>query len=126
MESMLETMNVTIPSGKTLRVRDAGGLSLRIVEGTAWITEDGNPNDYSLAEGEVRLVASDGLMRVHAFEETLLSIAAPRGSNRATVEMGAGYNEFAAAVWWRSVADVVRRFMQNRVHEAGDPVLQER
>jgi hypothetical protein len=134
MESMLETLCITIPIGKTLRVRDARGLMLQVVEGTAWITEAGDSNDYALADGEKRSISGDGLMLVHAFEETWLRIAAPRGVGRATVEMGAGYNEYAATVWKRSTAHVARRVLaslqrwivQNRTHEAGNPVLQER
>ena len=134
MESNSETLCVTIPPGKTLRVRDARGLMVQVVEGIAWITEAGDLDDYALEDGDKRSISGNGLMLVHAFEETWLRIAAPLGVGRATVEMGAGYNEFAAAVWKRSTVHMARRVLvslrrwivQNRTHEAGNPVLQER
>lgn len=94
MERMLETMEVKIPAGRTLRIRDARGTPVRIVEGTGWITEEDDPEDYALGPGDSRTIGTQGLTLAHAFEDTRIEL-----SGRATVELGSHYGEYAAAVW---------------------------
>ncbi|HEU5310632.1 MAG TPA: DUF2917 domain-containing protein, partial [Candidatus Eisenbacteria bacterium] len=68
MERMLETLDLTIPAGRTLRIHDARGTTLRVTEGCAWITEYANADDYVLEAGDARRVAGNGLTLVHAFK----------------------------------------------------------
>ncbi|MBC8023620.1 MAG: DUF2917 domain-containing protein, partial [Burkholderiales bacterium] len=109
MERMLETLDVAIPKGRTMRVRNAKGTTLRMLEGTGWITEESNTEDYTLGAHESRCVGTDGLTLVHAFEDARLALEAPASTGAATVELGGGYREYAAAVWGEQVADAGRR-----------------
>jgi hypothetical protein len=109
MERMLETLSISIPKGRTLRMRNAQGLALRAVEGTLWITEERDPADYALEAGDGRHVKSCGLTFVYAFEATRVELEAPAGAPMPAFEIGGGYNDYAAAVWKTQVWTALRR-----------------
>jgi hypothetical protein len=104
MERMLETLEVTIPQGRTLRIRNAAGTTLRLLDGAGWITEEDDTNDYILDAGDTRRIGTRGITLVHAFREVRVTIE----SGMAQVELGGGYREYAAAVWMEQMAAVVR------------------
>ena len=109
MERMLETVVVVIPMGRTLRMHDAHGITMRVIAGTGWVTERGDPEDYTLGAGEERRICSRGLTLVHAFGDTRLELSAPLGRALATVELGGSYREYAAAVWNEQLRHVASR-----------------
>ena len=109
MERMLETMVLVIPKGRTLRMHDAQGITMRVIAGTGWVTERGDPEDYTLGAGEERRIGSCGLTLVHAFGDTRLELSAPLGRALATVELGGSYREYAAAVWNEQLRSVASR-----------------
>jgi hypothetical protein len=97
---MLECIEVQIPKGRTLRVRNARHCQLRVAEGTLWITEERNPTDYVVASGDSCRVTNAGLALAYAFDDTRLEITAAAGSlGMPAFQLGGGYNEYAAAVW---------------------------
>jgi hypothetical protein len=49
-----------------LRLRDARGLAIEVVNGRVWITEDGREEDSFLGIGGRYLVGGDGLVLVGA------------------------------------------------------------
>jgi hypothetical protein len=104
MERMLETLEVTIPQGRTLRIHDASGMTLRLLDGDGWITEEDDTTDYILGAGEARRIETRGMTLVHAFREARVVIE----SGAAQVELGGGYREYAAAVWMEQMAAVAR------------------
>jgi hypothetical protein len=104
MERMLETLEVTIPQGRTLRIRNAAGATLRLLGGAGWITEEDDANDYVLDVGDARRIGTRGMTLVHAFHEARITIE----SGAAHLELGCGYREYAAAVWMAQMAAVVR------------------
>ena len=118
MERMLETLDLTIPAGRTLRIHDARGTTLRVTEGCAWITEDANPDDYVLEAGDARRVAGNGLTLVHAFKAVRMCVEGRRAAAPTTFELGSGYNEYAAAVFMVGLRDALRRFAR-RIQSAG-------
>ena len=109
MDRMFETMDVVIPMGRTLRMHDANGITMRVAAGTGWVTERGDPEDYALGAGESRRIGSRGLTLVHAFGDTRLELSAPSGRALPTIEVGGGYREYAAAVWNEQLRHVASR-----------------
>jgi hypothetical protein len=103
MERMLETLEVTIPAGRTLRIRNARGTTIRVLEGGGWITEQDDTEDYVLEAGDQRTVGTAGVTLVHALRTARMAV-----SGHAAVELGGGYREYAAAVWSGQVAAVAR------------------
>ena len=89
MERMLETLEVTIPQGRTLRLQAPAGTTIRVVNGTGWITEENDNGDYVLASGDGRRVAATGLILVHAFREARVEIES-RGSTVAVLRASIG------------------------------------
>ena len=118
MERMLETLEVTIPAGRTLRIHDARGVTMRVVEGCAWVTEEANAEDYVLDASDERCVAGHGLTLVHAFKESRVTLDGTLAMARPSFEMGGGYNEYAAAVFIGMLRDALRRFAR-RLQTAG-------
>ena len=109
MERTLETLKISIPQGRTLRVRDAQGLTLRAVEGTLWVTEERDTEDYVLATGECRRIGNRGLTLVYAFDAARVELEASVGAAKPVFEIGGGYNEYAAAVWTTQVGMALRQ-----------------
>ena len=107
MERMLETLEATIPAGRTLRIRNAAGANLRVMEGTLWVTEENDPGDYILDRGDSRRIGTGGLTLAHVFQETRIAIEP--GDSKVGVALGAGYRQYAAAVCMEQVAAVARR-----------------
>ena len=104
MERMLETLEVTIPRGRTLRIRNAAGATLRLVDGAGRITEEDDTNDYVLDAGDARRIGTRGLTLVHACDEARVTIE----SGVVQVELGGGYREYASTVWMEQMAAVAR------------------
>jgi len=98
MERMLQILEANIPAGRTLRIRNARGATMRVLEGTAWITEEDDTEDYALATGDGRRVGTPGLTLVHAFHPVCLAVENP-ANGRLEVMLGGGYNEYAFAVF---------------------------
>lgn len=67
-------MNFDLPRGKRIRVRDAAGSMLQVLDGTVWVTEEGNPRDVVLRRGQRFLLARRGLALVEAFGDAAISV----------------------------------------------------
>jgi hypothetical protein len=109
MESMIESVAITIPCGRTLRIRNALGVTLRVAQGTGWITEADDTEDYALSAGGFRRIGTSGLTLVHAFDDVSLAIEGSGRAAAATLELGGGYREYAAAVWREQLAGAFRK-----------------
>ncbi|HLB13959.1 MAG TPA: DUF2917 domain-containing protein [Burkholderiales bacterium] len=109
MESMLDVMETTIPRGRTLRIRDGKGFSLKVVAGCLWVTQDGDTEDAVLDAGETFRVSGDGVTLVHAFKEVRLRIGYPTEAGAPSVTLGGGYREVGASV--------VRTMLAERLQE---------
>jgi hypothetical protein len=112
MEKMLETLDVAIPCGRTLRISHARGMKLRVIAGNGWVTEEGNVTDYALGAGGERRIGTDGLTLVHAFDAARITIEAPAHASSLTVALGGGYREYASAIWRQQLAAVASRAMR--------------
>lgn len=59
-------MRVKLNASDFLRLLGAQGISLRVVSGRAWVTEDGRRADAFLAPGHSYTVRGEGLVLVTA------------------------------------------------------------
>lgn len=67
MDTLLLQQNITrLARDETLRVHDAGGLHLGVVDGDVWVTQEGDNNDYVLASGASFRFDRNGLALVTA------------------------------------------------------------
>lgn len=51
---------------RTLALRRARGVALRVLEGVAWLTSEGAAGDIFLRAGETHVIGSDGLTLIEA------------------------------------------------------------
>ncbi len=109
MESMLDVMETTIPRGRTLRIQDGKGFSLKVVAGCLWVTQDGDTEDAVLNASDTFRVSRDGVTLVHAFKEVRLRIGYAAEAGAPSITLGGGYREVGASV--------VRTMLAEWLHE---------
>jgi Protein of unknown function (DUF2917) len=71
----LEPGALRLSRGQTLRVTDALGSTIRVAEGSVWITEQDVPEDVVLEPGESYRLSRKGLALVHAFGDATVAFA---------------------------------------------------
>ena len=103
-----ETMEATIPQGRTLRIQNAKGVELRPVQGRIWVTYEGETIDTVVEARSKLRVTRDGLTLVHAFEETRLGIAYPADAGVPSMTFGGGYREVGSSIIAAMFAEWVR------------------
>jgi hypothetical protein len=108
-------MEVRIPKGRTLRIRDAKGGLVKVYEGCLWITEEKDTADKVLEAGDGLRLDRDGLTLGYAFRETRLAIT--RSGAALTLTLGGGYREYALGVCG-SVTAEIRAWVRDRLGEA--------
>lgn len=107
----LESIQVVIPKGRTLRVRNGAGFTVRVAEGTAWLTEEKRVEDTVLGAGESFRLERDGLALVFAFTEARVEIGSTCASRVPAVERGGGYREISAMICRAMIAQAACRFI---------------
>lgn len=105
----LESIQVVIPKGRTLRVREGAGFMVRVAGGTAWLTEERKVDDTVLRDGESYLLERAGLALVFAFTEVRLEIGATGPSKAPAIELGSGYREISSMIVRAMMADSATR-----------------
>ena len=87
---MSETVRhaLLLEQGTVLRVHDGRGVSIRVYEGEAWITQEGDPQDVILLTGEAWRISRNGATLIQALCPVRLALAAERsregGDTKAT------------------------------------------
>ena len=85
---------VNLPSSEAVTLPGVRGATLRVTQGTLWLTHEGNPNDVVLRTGDNYVVESDGLTVVEALKDARFWIvgqqadglrAAARATRRSTL-----------------------------------------
>jgi uncharacterized protein (DUF3084 family) len=61
-----------------VRIEDGRGTMVRVVSGSVWITEEGDPRDRFMAAGARLAIASDGVTLVSALTPSTISLTARR------------------------------------------------
>jgi len=83
----MESAALALEAGQFVTLEDACGTQIRIDNGAAWVTEEGDPNDFTLVPGEAHTVMHKGRTVVQAMnpaEITLRENAMPCAANDAT------------------------------------------
>ena len=65
---------VSLDSREAVTLPGIRGATLRVTQGTLWLTQEGNPNDVVLRAGDNFVVESDGTTVVEAMSAALLCI----------------------------------------------------
>lgn len=63
-----------LAENQMLRIRDGQGRRVAVVQGMAWVTQDGDPHDVILASGESYTFDRPGLAIVNAFSSTAVLV----------------------------------------------------
>jgi len=69
---------VKLATRETVTLPDAAGAVLRLRRGTVWITQEGDPQDVVLRDGDTWAVERDGLTVVEAQDDVNLYIVGRR------------------------------------------------
>ncbi len=67
----------TLGKDSLLRIRRGRGHTVMVLEGLAWVTQDGDPRDIFLAPGESFTLDCPEMTLVQALEDTRLLVLAP-------------------------------------------------
>jgi hypothetical protein len=67
-------VEISLPRRHMLRFRDGGGLMLRVLEGTLWITEERDTTDIVLEAGQSFVVKRRGQTLVSALKNARIAI----------------------------------------------------
>ena len=113
MERMIDVIETTIPKGRTLRIQGGKQLELRVVTGSLWVTQQGDPEDIVLGTADSHRIDRDGVTLVHAFDSVRLQIAHASGGVP-SVTVGGGYRAVGSSVLAAMVAAWARA-LRNRI-----------
>jgi hypothetical protein len=75
-------IQATLCRGESLRVDDALGYEVRLIEGCLWITQDLDSSDYVLGAGQTFRISRNGATLAQAMEGASLQIAYRAEANR--------------------------------------------
>ncbi len=127
MERFAEPVEVLIPRGTVLRIRDGAGMFLETVSGSVWVTQEGDIRDFELNSGDSRRFEQDGLTLVHALRDARLRVAATEKAY--AIELGGGFRKveppvrrFAPAEW----IDAIRARIGRRLAYRSGLAVQDR
>lgn len=67
----------TLGKDALLRIRQGRGHTVMVLEGLAWVTQDGDPRDIFLGPGESFTLDCPDMTLVQALENTRLLVLAP-------------------------------------------------
>jgi quercetin dioxygenase-like cupin family protein len=68
----LEVRSIVLPPGDTVKLRAAGGDSIRVFAGEAWITLEGETHDWFVARGDSLRVPGRGAVVIEALSTVAL------------------------------------------------------
>ncbi len=73
----LERASTRLEKDALLRIRKGRGQIVTVLEGLVWVTQDHDPRDIFLGDGESFALDGGGLTIVQALERTQLLVLAP-------------------------------------------------
>ena len=74
MNISFEAAALHLKPGGTIHMREPAGSMLQVLDGTVWVTEEGNPRDVVLRRGQCFRLAGRGLALVEAFGDASISL----------------------------------------------------
>ncbi len=75
MHLQLDSATLQLARGQLVRLEDAAGHVVSSHDGAVWITEDGQPRDIVLHQGESYRLTGDALVLVHALRDSRVSVS---------------------------------------------------
>ena len=70
----VRSAELSLAKGKSVRMRKAAGSTLRVLDGSVWITEEDSPRDVVLSRGQVFRLSRRGLTIVEALGDASISL----------------------------------------------------
>lgn len=61
--------------GNLVRIKDGRGMLVRVISGSVWVTEEGDPRDRFVSGGSTFRVASSGLTLVSALSRSTIALS---------------------------------------------------
>ena len=101
----MDSAALDLNAGQFVTLENACGTEIRMQDGSAWVTEEGDPNDFTLAPGQAHTVTHAGRTVVQAMDpakivliENEMPCAANAATDEAAKESPAWYTEGLRAV----------------------------
>lgn len=73
----LDQSTVQLAQGKLISLPNANGLTVAVLWGSVWLTQDGDRRDYELNGGDSFPIRRDGMVVISAFEHSAIAILQP-------------------------------------------------
>ncbi|HJT60818.1 MAG TPA: DUF2917 domain-containing protein [Burkholderiales bacterium] len=73
--------SLDLARGSLVRIVRGRGMLVRVLSGSVWITEEGDPRDRFIAAGARLAIGSNGITLVSALAPTTISLTARRRRN---------------------------------------------
>lgn len=74
MDAALNMVLTPLHAGEFLRIQDGAGQSVAVFDGLVWVTQDGDPRDEFVANGETFMLDRPGLAVIEALADTRLLV----------------------------------------------------
>jgi hypothetical protein len=69
--------NLDLVRGNMVRIEDGRGMMVRVVSGSVWITEEGDPRDRFVTAGRYVRIVSSGVTLLSAFSRSSIALTSP-------------------------------------------------
>jgi hypothetical protein len=80
LQMALDEVPVRLAGRKLVRLQDAAGSTVRAIDGSVWITQEGDQRDIVLEAGESFTVDRTGAALVWPFDDAIVSVSrSPEG-----------------------------------------------
>ena len=67
----------TLKRGSALKLHPCSGTSVRVIDGSIWLTQQHDTTDYVMHGGDGMVLSGTGLTLIHACEDSSLQFAEP-------------------------------------------------
>jgi hypothetical protein len=139
----MDSAALALKAGQFLTLENACGTEIRIQDGSAWVTEEGDPNDFTLAPGEAHTVMHQGRTVVQAMNPAHLTLRegeSPCAANDSSLA-GTFLHAPPGTPWYASGLHALSAFVagigeddersaayayQSKTHQAGERLERER
>ena len=77
MEERIVQRSLGMPRGSMLRIDDGAGVTVYVLQGQLWITEEGNLKDHLVETGQWFRVRRGGTALAHALRRSVVGLSTP-------------------------------------------------
>jgi len=88
MENHAEAIEVALPNRDTLHIRDGEGLTIEVIEGCLWLTQERDTKDYMVEAGQSIALDRPGLTLAAAHRSARLRLRNSGATCNASIEIG--------------------------------------